>query len=175
MLLTVRIIHYHLFSKAKKMESMFIIWNLFAFFSLTVVLKPIPRFAWAFLIIILSTGNLHGVVKLFILTCCVVSYNDTYMHVVEVHVSSLLLWFLTFCFFAVRTALVALIAFMPTSPNGAMGSVEYPKEERRTLAIKSREAPPKHGSPERQKVIDEVFKDPFLFFTEHNFLFKKIY
>lgn len=61
------------------------------------------------------------------------------------------------CFFAVRTALVALIAFMPTSPNGALGSVEYPKEERRTLAIKSREAPPNYGSPERQKVIDEVF------------------
>ncbi|CDY47547.1 BnaA08g07400D [Brassica napus] len=53
---------------------------------------------------------------------------------------------------SVRTALVALIAFMPTSPNGALGSVEYPKEERRTLAIKSREAPPKYGSPERQKV-----------------------
>lgn len=57
---------------------------------------------------------------------------------------------------SVRTALVALIAFMPTSPNGALGSVEYPKEERRTLAIKSREAPPKYGSPERQKVIDEI-------------------
>ncbi|KAJ0238444.1 Ubiquitin-conjugating enzyme E2 32 [Hirschfeldia incana] len=57
---------------------------------------------------------------------------------------------------SVRTALVALIAFMPTSPNGALGSVEYPKEERRTLAIKSRDAPPKYGSPERQKVIDEI-------------------
>ena len=83
------------------------------------------------------------------------------------------------CFFAVRTALVALIAFMPTSPNGALGSVEYPKEERRTLAIKSREAPPKYGSPERQKGIDEVFntkplKVLLIFFsTNHNFLFKK--
>ncbi|XP_010465730.1 PREDICTED: ubiquitin-conjugating enzyme E2 32 [Camelina sativa] len=57
---------------------------------------------------------------------------------------------------SVRTALVALIAFMPTSPNGALGSVDYPKEERRTLAIKSREAPPKYGSPERQKIIDEI-------------------
>ncbi|KAJ4886770.1 Ubiquitin-conjugating enzyme E2 32 [Raphanus sativus] len=57
---------------------------------------------------------------------------------------------------SVRTALVALIAFMPTSPNGALGSVEYPKEERRALAVKSREAPPKYGSPERQKVIDEI-------------------
>ncbi|CAA0382699.1 unnamed protein product [Arabidopsis thaliana] len=57
---------------------------------------------------------------------------------------------------SVRTALVALIAFMPTSPNGALGSVDYPKDERRTLAIKSRETPPKYGSPERQKIIDEI-------------------
>jgi hypothetical protein len=57
---------------------------------------------------------------------------------------------------AVRTALVALIAFMPTNPNGALGSLDYKKEERRTLAIKSRETPPKFGTPERQKLIDEV-------------------
>lgn len=57
---------------------------------------------------------------------------------------------------AVRTALVALIAFMPTSPNGALGSLDYPKEERRALATKSRESAPRFGSPERQKLIDEV-------------------
>ncbi|XP_022138234.1 ubiquitin-conjugating enzyme E2 32 [Momordica charantia] len=57
---------------------------------------------------------------------------------------------------SVRTALVALIAFMPTNPNGALGSLDYKKEERRVLAIKSREAPPKFGSPERQKLIDEI-------------------
>ncbi|CAH8316606.1 unnamed protein product [Eruca vesicaria subsp. sativa] len=57
---------------------------------------------------------------------------------------------------SVRTALVALIAFMPSNPSGAIGSVDYPKEERRALATKSREAPPKYGSPERQKVIDEI-------------------
>lgn len=57
---------------------------------------------------------------------------------------------------AVRTALVALIAFMPTAPNGALGSLDYKKEERRDLAIRSREASPKFGTPERQKVIDEV-------------------
>ncbi|KAK7412884.1 hypothetical protein VNO78_04604 [Psophocarpus tetragonolobus] len=57
---------------------------------------------------------------------------------------------------SVRTALVALIAFMPTNPNGALGSLDYKKEERRTLAIKSREAPPKFGTPERQKLIDEI-------------------
>ncbi|PNX72311.1 ubiquitin-conjugating enzyme E2 32-like protein [Trifolium pratense] len=56
----------------------------------------------------------------------------------------------------IRTALVALIAFMPTSPNGALGSLDYKKEERRTLAIKSREASPKFGTPERQKLIDEI-------------------
>ncbi|XP_010434860.1 PREDICTED: ubiquitin-conjugating enzyme E2 32 isoform X2 [Camelina sativa] len=57
---------------------------------------------------------------------------------------------------SVRTALVALIAFMPSNPNGALGSVDYPKEERRSLATKSRETPPKYGSPERQKLIDEI-------------------
>ncbi|KAL1194707.1 Ubiquitin-conjugating enzyme E2 32 [Cardamine amara subsp. amara] len=57
---------------------------------------------------------------------------------------------------SVRTALTALIAFMPSSPNGALGSLDYPKEERRVLATKSRETPPKYGSPERQKLIDEI-------------------
>nr|CAN72172.1 hypothetical protein VITISV_020701 [Vitis vinifera] len=57
---------------------------------------------------------------------------------------------------SVRTALVALIAFMPTSPNGALGSLDYKKEERHALAIKSREAAPKFGTPERQKLIDEI-------------------
>ncbi|XP_062108784.1 ubiquitin-conjugating enzyme E2 32 [Humulus lupulus] len=57
---------------------------------------------------------------------------------------------------SVRTALVALIAFMPTSPNGALGSLDYKKEERRALAVKSRDTPPKFGTPERQKLIDEI-------------------
>ncbi|KAI3821791.1 hypothetical protein L1987_09363 [Smallanthus sonchifolius] len=57
---------------------------------------------------------------------------------------------------SVRTALTALIAFMPTSPNGALGSLDYKKEERRILAIKSREAAPKFGTPDRQKLIDEI-------------------
>lgn len=57
---------------------------------------------------------------------------------------------------SVRTALVALIAFMPTSPNGALGSLDFPKEERQALAIKSRGAPPTYGSPERQKLINEI-------------------
>lgn len=45
---------------------------------------------------------------------------------------------------------------MPTSPNGALGSLEYTKEERRVLAIKSRDVAPRYGTPERQKLIDEV-------------------
>ncbi|KAJ8767316.1 hypothetical protein K2173_017360 [Erythroxylum novogranatense] len=57
---------------------------------------------------------------------------------------------------SVRTALVALIAFMPTNPNGALGSLDYTKEERRTLAIKSRQAAPRFGTSERQKLIDEI-------------------
>ncbi|KAD3337782.1 hypothetical protein E3N88_33303 [Mikania micrantha] len=57
---------------------------------------------------------------------------------------------------SVRTALTALIAFMPTNPNGALGSLDYKKEERRALAVKSREAAPKFGAPDRQKLIDEI-------------------
>ncbi|KAJ0979918.1 hypothetical protein J5N97_015392 [Dioscorea zingiberensis] len=57
---------------------------------------------------------------------------------------------------SVRTALVALIAFMPTNPEGALGSLDYKKEERHKLAIKSREEVPRYGSPERQKLIDEI-------------------
>ncbi|XP_042510198.1 ubiquitin-conjugating enzyme E2 32-like [Macadamia integrifolia] len=57
---------------------------------------------------------------------------------------------------SVRTALVALIAFMPTNPDGALGSLDYKKEERHALAIKSREAAPRFGTPERQKLIDEI-------------------
>lgn len=57
---------------------------------------------------------------------------------------------------SVRTALVALIAFMPTKPDGAIGSLDYTKEERRALAIKSRAEAPKFGNEERQKVINEI-------------------
>ncbi|CAM6094047.1 unnamed protein product [Calypogeia fissa] len=57
---------------------------------------------------------------------------------------------------SVRTALVALIAFMPTKPDGALGSLDYTMEERRALAVKSRSAAPKFGNPERQQLIDEI-------------------
>ncbi|BFG30984.1 hypothetical protein CerSpe_172580 [Prunus speciosa] len=58
--------------------------------------------------------------------------------------------------YSVRSALLELIELLPTYPNGALGSVEYDKEERRALAIKSREAAPKYGTAERQKLIDEI-------------------
>lgn len=51
---------------------------------------------------------------------------------------------------------MALIAFMPTKGNGAIGSLEFTAEERKTLALKSIEAPPKYGNAERQKLINEV-------------------
>jgi hypothetical protein len=37
----------------------------------------------------------------------------------------------------VRTALVALIGFLPTPGEGALGALDYPAEERRALAQKS--------------------------------------
>ncbi|XLS98273.1 hypothetical protein HN51_041008, partial [Arachis hypogaea] len=67
----------------------------------------------------------------------------------------LLPWVVVVVVFSTRTALVALIAFIPTNPNGALGSLDYKKEERRTLTIKSCFASPRFGTPERQKLIDE--------------------
>lgn len=57
---------------------------------------------------------------------------------------------------SVRAALVALIAFMPTKPEGAVGSLDYSKEERTALAVKSRTHPPKFGNADRQRLINEV-------------------
>ncbi|XWS15287.1 hypothetical protein CRYUN_Cryun35bG0082700 [Craigia yunnanensis] len=45
---------------------------------------------------------------------------------------------------------------MPTSPNGALGSPDYKKEERHVLAINYRDAPPEFGNPERQQLINEI-------------------
>ncbi|BFG39394.1 hypothetical protein CerSpe_256680 [Prunus speciosa] len=58
----------------------------------------------------------------------------------------------------VQDALYALIDEMATYPDGELGSVEYNKEERRDLAIKSRAAAPKYGTSERQKLIDDIHK-----------------
>ncbi|XP_008238228.1 PREDICTED: ubiquitin-conjugating enzyme E2 32-like isoform X2 [Prunus mume] len=56
----------------------------------------------------------------------------------------------------VRDALLALIELLPAYPDGKLGSVEYDKKERRALAIKSREAAPRYGTAERQKLIDQI-------------------
>ncbi|BBH02857.1 ubiquitin-conjugating enzyme 32 [Prunus dulcis] len=56
----------------------------------------------------------------------------------------------------VRNGLRRLIELLPTYPDGALGSVEYDKEERRVLAFKSRLAPPIYGTDERQKLINEI-------------------
>ncbi|KAI8475406.1 MAG: ubiquitin-conjugating enzyme/RWD-like protein [Monoraphidium minutum] len=55
---------------------------------------------------------------------------------------------------SVRTALTALVAFMPSPGAGALGSLDYTKEERQQLAAKSRVAPPKVASAARQRVVD---------------------
>eukprot|EP01006_Ploeotia_vitrea_P017951 TRINITY_DN49195_c0_g1_i1.p1 TRINITY_DN49195_c0_g1~~TRINITY_DN49195_c0_g1_i1.p1 ORF type:complete len:286 (+),score=111.72 TRINITY_DN49195_c0_g1_i1:153-1010(+) len=39
----------------------------------------------------------------------------------------------------IRTALVALRAFFPTAPKGAIGSLDMPKDQRRKLALKSQQ------------------------------------
>ncbi|BDA42958.1 probable ubiquitin-conjugating enzyme E2 J2 at N-terminal half [Coccomyxa sp. Obi] len=57
---------------------------------------------------------------------------------------------------SVRTALTALIAFFPTPGNGAIGSLDWTKEERAAMALKSREQPPQFGGPERQAVTNEI-------------------
>lgn len=57
---------------------------------------------------------------------------------------------------SVRTALTAMIAFMPSPGQGALGSLDYSKEERKSLALKSRAEVPKFGSAERQKVLEEL-------------------
>ncbi|CAB4318312.1 unnamed protein product [Prunus armeniaca] len=56
----------------------------------------------------------------------------------------------------VRDVLVDFIHLMPAYPDGELGSLEYSKEERRVLAIKSRAAATRYGTSERQKVIEEI-------------------
>ncbi|GLI60094.1 hypothetical protein VaNZ11_002123 [Volvox africanus] len=58
----------------------------------------------------------------------------------------------------VRTALLALIAFMPTPGNGALGALEFPKEDRRAMAARSRLEGPRFGNPDRQAVIDNMHR-----------------
>jgi len=51
-------------------------------------------------------------------------------------------------------ALVVLIVFMLTEPDGALGSLDYTKEERRALAIKSRLSALKFGNADRAASFD---------------------
>ena len=57
---------------------------------------------------------------------------------------------------SVRSALIALIAFMQTPGNGAVGSLESPSEARKSLAKEARDNPPKHSNPERQELINSL-------------------
>lgn len=54
---------------------------------------------------------------------------------------------------SVRSALVALIAFMQTPGNGALGSLDHPTAARCQMAAESRTRPPAYGSAERQELI----------------------
>ena len=58
---------------------------------------------------------------------------------------------------SVRTALTAVRAFMPSPAEGAVGSLDYTKEERAVLANKSRAAAPAFGgSDERTEILQRV-------------------
>jgi ubiquitin-conjugating enzyme E2 J1 len=59
---------------------------------------------------------------------------------------------------SVRSALVALVAFMQTPGGGAVGSIEAPAGARRALAAEARAAPPRHASPERQALINDIHR-----------------
>lgn len=59
---------------------------------------------------------------------------------------------------SVRSALVALIAFMQTPGNGALGSLDHPVEARRQMASEARTRPPSYGTPERQQLIDDMHR-----------------
>lgn len=54
---------------------------------------------------------------------------------------------------SVRSALIALIAFMQSSGDGAIGSIEVSSEIRRQMAAEARVTPPKHSNVERHELI----------------------
>ena len=57
---------------------------------------------------------------------------------------------------SVRSALVALIAFMQTPGEGAVGSLDHSAEVRRQIAAEARATPPSQANPERQQLIDAI-------------------
>ncbi|VDM62135.1 unnamed protein product [Angiostrongylus costaricensis] len=60
---------------------------------------------------------------------------------------------------SIRTALLALIGFMPTAGAGALGSLEYPVAERRKLARKSVEWKCKHCGVCMKDVLKPLTED----------------
>lgn len=68
----------------------------------------------------------------------------------------------------IRTILEALISFLPTPPEGAVGSLDWSKKERKRAARISRK------SPEKSKYIPKVYQDHVRFFYDeflHLFFF----
>lgn len=57
---------------------------------------------------------------------------------------------------SVRSALIALIAFMQTPGNGAIGSIDMAPEVRKQIAKESRRKPPVHSSQDKQSIIDSL-------------------
>jgi len=55
---------------------------------------------------------------------------------------------------SVRSALTALIAFMQTPGNGAVGSLDHSPEVRMQMADEARNTPPRHASADRQQLIN---------------------
>tara|TARA_B100000767_G_scaffold166730_1_gene156125 strand:+ start:783 stop:1886 length:1104 start_codon:yes stop_codon:yes gene_type:complete len=57
---------------------------------------------------------------------------------------------------SVRTALLAVRAFMPTPADGAVGSLEFTPDERASLAVRSREEVPSFGNVTRRELTQSV-------------------
>ena len=57
---------------------------------------------------------------------------------------------------SVQSALVALIAFMQTPGNGAIGSLDTSVDVRKEMAADARNSPPKQSTAERQTVVDSL-------------------
>lgn len=55
---------------------------------------------------------------------------------------------------SVRSALIALIAFMQTPGNGAVGSIETAPDVRKQMAMEARNTPPKHANSDIQELIN---------------------
>jgi len=63
---------------------------------------------------------------------------------------------------SIRTALVALAAFFPTTGDGAIGALAYSKEERKALAAASRLNPPTGGQSEARAAVTRAVHERML-------------